>query len=345
MLGRLRMSIKACMDAYIKFAKEVFGTSKFEATFRGVKTFFSRKDNDLCFYRYCPKRLERAIVRCLEEQGLTAEEPLVPAGGFSGGCKVYVNSGRGHEDFTETCRDYRLVPVIELTDTKFVPRMLRTYDESDIEPENGTGWTIKAALMAATAAPTVFPTYQYEERGYVDAASYGMNNPAVESYGELQRLYLHRKEALFLDVGTGTHERLLLPSGSDFRKNASTVFKQMLSQPTDTRLPSQMVELSCNGLNGSETTYYRVDVKFPSECESIKSHHYNKIPVLGDQVAEYNKNLEARDKIEQVSRRIVDVLTGDYHRKETPWVRQARLYEPCNRVGVPGSSNGICLFK
>ncbi|KAF8540948.1 hypothetical protein BDD12DRAFT_733377, partial [Trichophaea hybrida] len=88
MLGRLRMSIKSCKDAYKKFAQQVFGTSNFITNFRGVKTLFSRKDNDLCFYRYCPVRLEKAIVRCLEEQGLTADEPLIPAGGFSEGCKV-----------------------------------------------------------------------------------------------------------------------------------------------------------------------------------------------------------------------------------------------------------------
>jgi hypothetical protein len=239
-----------------------------------------------------------------------------------------------------------LIPIIEVERNKFTMRHLRTYGASDTGPNNGTGWTIKAAIMAATAAPTMFPAYTYDSRLYVDAAFLRFNNPAEISYLEMKRLTPHCKEALFLDIGTGNRERAFMPSDFHRRQCLGTLWRDVRSQFTCTEVPSQNVGKACNGDRISETTYHRLDVKFPRNREPFKSHQFKKLDELEDYVADaLRMKSELNEKTKEVATRIANMITRKYSESATQVLGDARLRDPCNLVAIHDTRPGVCFLK
>jgi hypothetical protein len=227
----------------------------------------------------------------------------------------------------------------------FVPKLLRTYEADDTKSSAGTGWTIKAAILAATAAPYILPGYEHSnERAYVDAAL-AYNNPVELCYYEMKRLYAHHKEELFLDIGTGTTKQTLMPSDyyGPFRfwKTAYKVFRSGITDPNP---PSRRIQACCND-NSSEKTYYRFEVQLPQNVELPSVYEYKKLKDVVSCVARHNRQPEVKEMVRQVVFRIADVLSDKYFGKGNPDVQHARLRDPCNRVPWPGSSAGVCFFK
>ncbi|KAF8245896.1 FabD/lysophospholipase-like protein [Wilcoxina mikolae CBS 423.85] len=324
MLGRLGLTIGECKGAYSELSKLVFGDKWPMVCCRTLATLLFRRDIDPGPYRYSTEALEKAIDDYLVKHNWGLEEDLVPSADRPTRCIVLIpvvrvegQPGTGGQEPTDTIQ------------------MLSTHPEGD---DMGHGWTIKQAIMAATAAPLYFPTYTHAPSGraYIDAAFRRHNNPCLLVYERMKKLNHHRKEALFLDVGTGTHDRTL--HLSDFWGNVRTTFGALCSQHTETALPSTIVEGYCNR-GYSEKTYYRLDVEYPRKGGSIKPHHHRKLKKIEECVNTQYHNQPLL--LDEVARRIVDVMSGDYHRKGSHSQRQKRLHDPCNKAA--GSSAGVCF--
>jgi len=216
------------------------------------------------------------------------------------------------------------------TDTDTL-RMLCTHPEDN---DIGDKWTILQTIMAATAAPTYFQPYTHPSgEVYIDAAFRGHNNPCELAYERMKNLTGHRKEALFLDIGTGTHHRTL--HLFSFWRNLKITFRMGCSQITDTTIPSNRVEGYCNRGN-SEKTYYYLNVEYP---KPIRCHHYNELENIKDYVSKYVQ--ERAPLFDEIAQRIFDVMSKEYHRKGSPREMQDRYHDPCNRA----ASSSVCFFK
>jgi len=222
-------------------------------------------------------------------------------------------------------------------------QILRTYHDE----RNAGKWTIKQAIMAATAAPTMFPKYEKKGSGmvYMDVAVHGLCNPSEVLYArcaEVKRKGSHRREGLFLDIGTGAQKCNV--NFGRLPKFLNTARKQAREKFTDTETPNRAaVATLCNG---DEEIYHRLNVPIPPEMGTVKSHHYTKIDELGG-LAEKWCGGAGQARLQEIATRVVDVLTGRYERNTLPDFHRKRSYEVCNghNFADPEAGAGVCIFR
>jgi hypothetical protein len=213
--------------------------------------------------------------------------------------------------------------------------ILQTDPDENLQEKD---WTIKQAILAATAAPTYFAGYQHPSgRAFIDAAFRGYNNPSVLIYSKIKEISGHRREALFLDVGTGYHGPLPFQKWRKFRAIISWAIRGL----TDTKPPASEVENKCNpGQN--EKIYYRLDVQYPVTWSFVQTHHYKMIPDIKTHVAKSVLRDDLRIIIEEVSQRMVELIRGEYNNKGDFEAIRDRMCDPCNRAD---SRAAVCFFK
>ncbi|KAA8896058.1 acyl transferase/acyl hydrolase/lysophospholipase [Sphaerosporella brunnea] len=325
MLGRLQMTIGECKRAYRNLAEKIFGASWLKVVWRWLSTLIHRPETAIFPYKFNQKRLEKVVNEVLAGLGLDIDEPLIPdPSTATGPCKV-------------------LMPVVEIEDERFVIRLLRTYGCSD---GGGAGWTIKAAIMAATAAPSIFPSYRYNNKDWADAAAWSLNNPARITYLEMKKLWApHCKEVLFLDVGTGTLEDSLETSDFAGLKFLTALFRKLRTMYTSPEEASELVRAACNN-NIGEITYYRLDVKFPREWKLVGPGDYKKLSQLENYVVGVLRtDSELNEHVQRASRRIVDALTGTHSKDTSPSLELARFLQCCNLIKPLDTHPGVCFLN
>jgi hypothetical protein len=246
MLGRLKMSVEDCIDAYTTLMQEVFAKKENISPFGFAGAVKSRFSSDV---------LKRAIERVLTDNGTPLdekfEETTQPA------CRVYV------------CRFIsEPIPIVSFTDPsrRFVcatfqkmgeVTRLRSYDVhggNDFQP------TIVEAALATSAAPTYFSEIKIGGSAFIDGAL-GANNPAAELEDEARQIFcrgrndLTEQVACFLSLGTGHMDPA---SVSD--RGVKHLVKALKAQTTETNETHKRMSSRWNDVSG-QCRYYRFNVE------------------------------------------------------------------------------------
>lgn len=216
MLGRLKMSIKECIDAYTTLSAKVFKKKRHRLMWMGK--FQGRFDS---------AELERSVKKILVERNLQENELLKDASDSS--CKVYVLSLiRLRLLLTKSIR---FVCATSKETSKTV--RLTSYKS----PRGGTDLldsvTIWEACRATSAATSFFDPIAigpYREM-FVDGAT-GANNPVYELWNEAQDIWgrevMEDGVKILVSVGTG------MPSLKPFRDDMRRIGKTLVAIATET---------------------------------------------------------------------------------------------------------------
>ncbi|KAI5812189.1 hypothetical protein BZA77DRAFT_324875 [Pyronema omphalodes] len=144
-------------------------------------------------------------------------------------------------------------------------------------------------------------------------------------------------EALFLDVGTGDHGPLPIRKCRKHRAMMSWAIRGL----TDTKPPVSEIENKCN-LGRNEKIYYRLDVQYPATWKFVQTHHYKMIPQIKTHVSESVLRDDLRSIIEEASKRMVELIRGEYNNKGDFETIQDRICDPCNRADPKAA---VCFFN
>ncbi|EAU86152.2 phospholipase [Coprinopsis cinerea okayama7 len=185
MLGRLRMSIDECIDAYEDLASEIFGAGPISKVVNGATTGA----------RYSGDTLANAVKKVIGKhaEGNNPDAPMLDP---EDGCKVFVLACRA-DDLSNS-----------------VATHLRTYTNKEVE-KSFNEYKIWEAARATSAAPTYFTRIKLGDHEYIDGGV-GFNNPVLLLMGEA-RLYFGfaRPIGCLVTIGTGMNPNVVLPDVSN----------------------------------------------------------------------------------------------------------------------------------
>jgi hypothetical protein len=178
MLGRLGMTVEACITAYREMAKKAFVAKRF--------LYLPAPPNGV----YSAAALKEAIIQVVKKQ--CKKE----------GCQPETCPHAEMELFRDTSCTKTVVLAITKTDVDASPTLFKTYDLSN-ELAGCTIWEVGRATSAAT---TFFKSIKCgpDEIEYIDAG-FGCNNPCQILLDEVRTLYglPNNSRTFVLSIGTG----------------------------------------------------------------------------------------------------------------------------------------------
>ncbi|KAI9766340.1 MAG: hypothetical protein M1840_006604 [Geoglossum simile] len=191
MLGRLRMSLDACEDAYLELSKKIFTPRRHAVNLVGQGVDFLQANG-----RFDAQVLEDAVKESITAAGIPQDALLQDQ---DSRCKVFACAAHGEDSELAILRSYETSLPEEL------------FDECKI-------WE---AARATSAATTFFDSVQIGRYGqkFVDGAIV-YNNPIHVVHHEAQHLWPD-KQYLILSIGTGS-----VPGGA-FEGNIWNIVKRM----------------------------------------------------------------------------------------------------------------------
>ncbi|KAJ3516977.1 hypothetical protein NLJ89_g797 [Agrocybe chaxingu] len=227
MLGRLKMSVDECIEAYEKLASKIFNA--------GIMS--QAGSASASGARYSATVLEEAIKEVVKTY---AHDPDAPMRDPEDGCKVFVLATRA-DDLSNR-----------------VATHLRTYTNKNVE-KSFADYLIWQAARATSAAPTYFPRMRLDEYEYVDGGL-GFNNPVLLLMGEARLHFgFARPFDCLVTIGTGMEPNVSLPpEGTNILNNitgTAGILKSMWELTTKTEHANQMAQPLCE-----KGTYYRFNV-------------------------------------------------------------------------------------
>ncbi|KAG8885679.1 hypothetical protein FRB97_000122 [Tulasnella sp. 331] len=187
MLGRLRMSISDCIDAYKELSRRIFDISTIDKTNNFVRTGA----------QYSAETLQQAFKFIIKEYSgsMNPEEPMLEEHAPENDCKVFVVA----------CHTENLNQEVALH--------LRTYKHRRVTAIPNS-WKIWEAARATSAAPTYFPPMEVGDRSYTDGGV-GFNNPILLVIVEARNVYgPTRPIGCIISLGTGMTSNISLPRPS-----------------------------------------------------------------------------------------------------------------------------------
>ncbi|KIJ40903.1 hypothetical protein M422DRAFT_60526 [Sphaerobolus stellatus SS14] len=185
MLGRLRMTIAQCMEAYDTLSRSIFDASMLQKAGNANSSGA----------RYSPKGLEDAIKAIVKTYG-SAKDGEEIMRDTQDGCKVFVVSCNA--------KDLSNAPPIHF----------RTFTNAKVE-KSFADYKIWEAARATTAAPTYFPSINLGGHEYVDGGL-RCNNPVMNLLTEAALMYGGAGPyACVLTIGTGVASNVALPSSGN----------------------------------------------------------------------------------------------------------------------------------
>ncbi|KXN83116.1 Calcium-independent phospholipase A2-gamma [Leucoagaricus sp. SymC.cos] len=180
MLGRLRMTVDQCIEAYESLASKIFAESIQHQVYDMANTGA----------RYSASALESAIKEIVKKY--TGDEDALMRDTSENPCKVFVAAVRADDI------------------SNHVATHLRTYTNPNVE-KSFADYKIWEAARATSAAPTYFPRIKLGDYEYVDGGL-GFNNPVLLLMGEARLYYGFAREFGFLlTFGTGMSPDVSLP--------------------------------------------------------------------------------------------------------------------------------------
>ncbi|KAK0640201.1 Calcium-independent phospholipase A2-gamma [Lasiodiplodia hormozganensis] len=180
MLGRLRMNVQQCIDAYDEFMKDVFDHWKIT---QWTKVAFTGT-----FYDDAP--LVNAVKKILRNQGMKEDEPLLEE-----------NESLLGEVQAHRCKVFVMAVQSKAANNR-EPMFLRSY-QNPLKESEIPNIKIWEAARATSAAPYYFKPIQVGRYELVDGGL-GANNPLGWLWTEVLGVYgASRKTQSFLSIGTG----------------------------------------------------------------------------------------------------------------------------------------------
>ncbi|KAI0866531.1 acyl transferase/acyl hydrolase/lysophospholipase [Xylaria cubensis] len=228
MLGRLEMTVDACIKAYRKVATQAF-TPKFGRMFpaspRGA---------------FSSKALESAmkqVIRenCVEKRCREQRSQGIPTG------QTCPHEGM---EFYNDSSTKTVVVAITKENVNAPPTLLKSYDGSP----NFRSCPIWQIARATSAATTFFESIRIgrDEIEFIDAG-FGYNNPCELIIGEAERIFPADRELKILSIGTGIGDVVAI---KDKRLSILKALKKMATS-------SSKVEASLHDRYGDGGQYYR----------------------------------------------------------------------------------------
>ena len=187
MLGRLRMDIESCKQAYRSLSTKIFhksfwylpGRQWWDAYWN--KPWFSGQPLEFAVKQVVKQRISIREREHLQSQGTKVEDaPLRPERETSLRCFVCALADQNHE--CDRIRSYR--------------------STTDVQGNNFAIWQ---ACRAKSAAPLYFPPFEHGERKYFDGGLEG-NNPIIEGVREAIQEHPNRPFKVIVSIGTGKSE-------------------------------------------------------------------------------------------------------------------------------------------
>ncbi|KAG8950940.1 hypothetical protein FRC04_007004 [Tulasnella sp. 424] len=251
MLGRLRMSIRDCIDAYRELSKEVFDIGALDVAV-----------NILDGHRFSGGRLQSAVEKVVQQyKGTTST-------------KMWDNPERRSER-ERVCRTF--VVAIPGCDVHRPAKLFRTYNNR-FQRHSADHCQIWEAARATSCAPSFFPEIQVDGVYYSDGGL-GYNNPTKLMLQEAQSLWgPDQKIGCLLSLGTGSVDSFMKRiNGPLDLLGFLGVFKRMA--------------LSCDGVHQEMRSnqlvspfYYRFN---PTMKENISLDEWKKLEDLEEIAANY----------------------------------------------------------
>lgn len=224
MLGRLRMTVDECIDAYVSLSDRIFQKQRHRVTIKGRVQ--GRFDSD---------ELERATKEIIVRQGLAEDALLKDAPDAK--CKVFVCATSGETGDTVRLTSYRSPRGRE--------RLLRTTKI----------WEASRATSAASSCFDPITLGDFEET-FVDGAT-GANNPVYEVWNEAQDIWpsgsLEGKIKCLVSIGTG------VPSLTPFKDDLIGIGQSLLAIATETEKTAERFSRDNSRLDDTGR-YYRFNV-------------------------------------------------------------------------------------
>ncbi|KAF2726462.1 FabD/lysophospholipase-like protein, partial [Polyplosphaeria fusca] len=224
MLGRLKMSIDECIDAYLALSERVFQKKRHRVTVKGKVQG-----------RFDSSELAQAIQEVIKQQGL--QEGTLLKDAPEAGCKVFVCATSKETSDTVCLTSYRC------------PR-----GNSDLY-NSATIWEACRATSAASSFFDPVAIGRYKEN-FVDGAT-GANNPVREVWDQAQLLWgsgpLEGKLKCLVSIGTG------LPSLKPFKDDVFNIGQTLIAIATETEQTAERFRRERSQL-ASTGRYYRFNV-------------------------------------------------------------------------------------
>ncbi|KAK1776530.1 acyl transferase/acyl hydrolase/lysophospholipase [Copromyces sp. CBS 386.78] len=260
MLGRLRMTIKDCIKAYLELADKVFKKKRHRIS------FFGKVQG-----RFDSEGLEEGIKKVLQEQNLDEDELLQDP--KNGDCKVFVCATSKQDKEHCVC--------------------FTTYQSRRLAAHLYQSTTIWQACRATSAATTFFDPIAIGPFGeeFVDGAL-GNNNPVFQLWSQAQDVWgehLENRLACLVSIGTGVP----LPGAVGDRPGELVTMLTNLATETE-RTHEQFQSSHRNLLTNKQ--YYRFNARgmeFVERQESTKKKEIAAATGRYLALTDIGKNLEA----------------------------------------------------
>ncbi|KAB5589238.1 Patatin-like phospholipase [Ceratobasidium theobromae] len=186
MLGRLRMTVEECLEAYRTLAREVFSGGLISTTFNATTTMLFEGGR---LTLYDESTLEKSVKATVKKWTADDNEDALL-----------------FDPSPDSCRT-AIVTALSADATR--PVLMRSYPG---DPKL-KGIKIWEAARATSAAPVFFRPLIAgpEEISYIDGAVSGNSNPSLLALEEIEKLWpKERKIGLFLSLGTGSPNQVAL---------------------------------------------------------------------------------------------------------------------------------------
>ncbi|KAI9673080.1 MAG: hypothetical protein M1829_004394 [Trizodia sp. TS-e1964] len=224
MLGRLRMSVSDCIDAYLKLSDRIFQKKNHRVTIKGKVQG-----------RFDSEELTRAIKEVLKAENL--EEDALLKDESENACKVFVCATSKQTSEVVRLTSYRSRGSVDLLNTVKI-------------------WE---ACRATSAASSFFDSISIGKYGeeFVDGAT-GANNPVWQLWNEAQLVWgpqpLDSRIRCLVSIGTG------VPSLTPVKDDVLHIHEMLIAMATETEQTAEMFRRD-KALLDNSGRYYRFNVE------------------------------------------------------------------------------------
>lgn len=270
MLGRLRMTIDECLEAYRTLAQKAFSAGIFLNTINACSTMIKAGGPSI----YNEEKLEKCIKRTIGAHTDGGHDDILL-----------------HEPSPDACRT-AVVTALSADATR--PILLRSYLPGDPRLRTVKVWE---AARATSAAPLFFKPVAIgpEKVSYVDGAVTGHCNPTALALEEVEKLWPDREIGLLLSLGTGS------PSKIPLQGQAHQILQALVNLSTTTVRTHEDTFRTFDRLY-AVSPYVRFTVDY--HIEKIRLDDYSSLPKLAEDTFAYLQ------KVSHEVQHCVDLATG-----------------------------------
>ena len=245
MLGRLKMSVNAAIEAYNGFAKEVFHTE--------TRSWLNRFNPVATLPRYSTDKLEAGI-RIIVKDAKVAGDAKLAESETHPRCRV-------------------AVVALRLVDAESFPDLLKTY-----VTDSSHEYTILDAARATSAATTFFPPAKVKFRHshhviYLDGGQPAYNNPSRLAVDEAERIWgADRKFGCIVSIGTGILQNV------HFGGNKLALAKKLVDISTACQAANKSINNHLGDMQ--KRIYFRFDP--PTDLVATGLYEWEKLDVVAE---------------------------------------------------------------